>query len=123
MKQFFNKVLLRIRKFLAESLFELARQINEPILKKEIENTPPILSMAPKLLLEKKELELINPYLSHLKNAMLDKDVLNIAVTGNYGSGKSTIIKTFQHLNPQFKYLNISLASFTAEPKDKDLEK
>ncbi|MDU1891564.1 MAG: hypothetical protein E6767_12830 [Dysgonomonas sp.] len=39
-----------------------------------------------------------------------------IAITGAYGSGKSTIIKTFQHLHPEYEYLNISLASF----KDND---
>lgn len=123
MKQFFNKLLFRVRKFLATNTFELARNLNEPIFKKEIEENPPILSMAPKVLLEEKELKLINPYLSHLKKAMLDKDILNIAITGNYGSGKSTVIKTFQHLNPQFKYLNISLASFSSSSTDEELEK
>lgn len=123
MKQFFNKALFRLRKFLATNTFELARNLNEPILKKEIEENPPILSMAPKVLLEEKELRLIKPYLSHLKKAMLDKDILNIAITGNYGSGKSTVIKTFQHLNPQFKYLNISLASFQSNSTDEELEK
>lgn len=123
MKQFFNKILFRTRKFLATSTFELARNLNEPILKKEIEENPPILSMAPKVLLEEKELKLIKPYLSHLKKAMMDSDILNIAITGNYGSGKSTIIKTFQYLNPQFKYLNISLASFKEDSNKDELEK
>lgn len=120
---FFQKSLFRIRKFLATKSFELARIFNEPILKKEIEENPPILSMAPKVLLGKKELKLINPYLSQLKKAMLDKDILNIAITGNYGSGKSTVIKTFRHLNPQFSYLNISLAAFKEDSDDIELEK
>ncbi|RAI86743.1 hypothetical protein LV83_03300 [Algoriphagus yeomjeoni] len=123
MKKFFNTLYFHVRKFLATNTFEIARNLNEPILKQEIEENPPILSMAPKILLEEKELKLVNPYLSHLKKAMLDKDILNIAITGNYGSGKSTIIKTFQHLNPQFKYLNISLASFKEDSNKDELEK
>jgi ABC-type dipeptide/oligopeptide/nickel transport system ATPase subunit len=112
MKKLFNKIIFRIRKFLATNSFEVARLLNEPILKKEIEENPSILSMAPKVLTEEKELKLIKPYLSSLNQALLDKNITNIAITGNYGSGKSTILKTFQQNNPQYTFLNISLASF-----------
>ncbi len=44
----------------------------------------------------------------------------NIALTGSYGSGKSTILKTFKALNPQYKFLNVSLAAFNQ--KDGKLE-
>lgn len=43
-------------------------------------------------------------------------DATNIALTGPYGSGKSTILKTLKHDFPQYQYLNISLA--TLEPAD-----
>ncbi|UZD22958.1 YobI family P-loop NTPase [Algoriphagus halophytocola] len=112
MKNLFGKAFFQIRKLLALTSFEVARNLNEPILKKEIDNNPPILSMAPKVLTEEKELKLIKPYLSSLNQALLDKNITNIAITGNYGSGKSTILKTFQHNNPQYDFLNISLASF-----------
>jgi len=46
--------------------------------------------------------------------------VNNIALTGSYGSGKSTILKTFKALNPQYKFLNVSLAAFNQ--KDGKLE-
>ena len=37
--------------------------------------------------------------------------IKNVAITGPYGSGKSSIIQTLEHDFPQFKYLNISLAT------------
>ncbi|MDF2156482.1 hypothetical protein [Algoriphagus sp. CAU 1675] len=123
MKFLFQRELFRIRKFLASKSFEIARIFNEPILKKEMEENPSILSMAPKVLFDPKDLKLINPYLSQLKKAMLDKDILNIAITGNYGSGKSTVIKTFQYQNPQYNYINISLASFKEQSDNNELEK
>lgn len=52
--------------------------------------------------------------LSGLRNA----NVKNIALTGPYGSGKSSILRTFQKRHPEFKYLNISLASFKEELSD-----
>ena len=53
--------------------------------------------------------------------AIAHKDVKNIAVTGPYGSGKSSILKT---LTEDFKddrhYLSISLATLKSGLKDKD---
>ena len=54
-------------------------------------------------------------YFNYLEGAIEEADVKNIAVTGTYGSGKSSIIKTFQKKYPRYKYLNISLASFKEE--------
>jgi hypothetical protein len=46
-----------------------------------------------------------------------DEDIKNIALTGPYGSGKSTILKTFQknYKGTNLKFLNISLATFKEE--------
>jgi len=44
----------------------------------------------------------------------------NIAITGPYGSGKSSIIKTFQKKHKEFKYLNISLAKFDERYKENE---
>lgn len=81
-------------------------------------NTSPLSSLAPKILTEEKELNTIRPYLNSLKQAVDSDGINNIAIMGNYGSGKSTILKTFQHINPNHEYLNITLASF----KDKEDE-
>lgn len=87
----------------------------------EQEKPKQINSLAAKILKSEKELKKIRPYLNKLKYALLSEDVTNIAITGTYGSGKSTVLKTFQHINKQedpnnpFEYLNISLASFKDE--------
>lgn len=53
------------------------------------------------------------------------KDIKNIALTGPYGSGKSSILKTFQKNYDQgdLKFLNISLATFKEEEKKTDNDK
>lgn len=53
-----------------------------------------------------------------------EEDIKNIALTGSYGSGKSTILKTFQknYKGTDFKFLNISLATFKEEKIKKDNE-
>ncbi len=82
--------------------------------KKEINATPEntISSLAPKVLTKKEDIEKIQPYLNKLEETLDAKEVNNIALTGSYGSGKSTIIKTFKDLHPDYEYLNISLAAF-----------
>ncbi|WP_162126401.1 YobI family P-loop NTPase [Flavobacterium phycosphaerae] len=51
-------------------------------------------------------------YTSALFWALKNKNIKNIALTGSYGSGKSSIIKTFKNRHVEFDYLNISLATF-----------
>lgn len=52
-------------------------------------------------------------------NALLDKNIKNIAVTGGYGSGKSTFLRSFEYKYNKHSYLNLSLASFkTLSTKD-----
>lgn len=41
-----------------------------------------------------------------------------MALTGVYGSGKSTIIKSFKSIYPKYRVLNISLASFNENKAD-----
>jgi hypothetical protein len=52
-----------------------------------------------------------------LLNAIKNDDILNIAVTGPYGSGKSSVLRTFcKHAgNSEVKYLDISLATLDAD--------
>lgn len=80
-----------------------------------------ISSLAPKVLTKKEDIEKIQPYLDKLNETIDTKGITNIALTGGYGSGKSTIIGTFKELNPQYKFLNISLASFNKKKSDDKL--
>ncbi|WP_423819364.1 hypothetical protein V5739_01405 [Salinimicrobium sp. TIG7-5_MAKvit] len=64
-------------------------------------------------------------YSNALKWALInrkEKDIKNIALTGPYGSGKSTILKTFQkhYSGNDLKFLNISLATFKEEKIKRD---
>ena len=66
-------------------------------------------------------------YVIRLKNAIGQPNVFNIALTGSYGAGKSSILKTFKAYYPEYHYVNVSLASFVEvnmsesdiTPKDK----
>jgi len=89
-----------------------------------------ISSLAPKVLTKKEDIGKVQPYLDKLNETIDTEGINNIALTGGYGSGKSTIIGTFKELNPQYKYLKISLASFNKKksedkltPSEKKLQK
>lgn len=50
-----------------------------------------------------------------LDDALENKKVKNIAISGSYGSGKSSFIKTFEKNHPQYNFLDISLATFKSQ--------
>lgn len=58
-----------------------------------------------------------------LKNRKKE-DIKNIALTGPYGSGKSSILKTFQknYIGKDLTFLNISLATFKEEKTEYDVD-
>lgn len=59
-----------------------------------------------------------------LQNAIKEDDILNIAVTGPYGSGKSSVLRTFQSkVDSEVKILDISLATLDADESLKHEEK
>lgn len=64
-----------------------------------------------------------------LNHALKNEDIRNIALTGPFGSGKSSIIQTLMEEHKEFHYLPISLATLQAEEdgktsnnSDKDIE-
>ncbi|EMF0324204.1 hypothetical protein J5K77_002443, partial [Enterococcus faecium] len=61
------------------------------------------------------ELERIMPYIKRIHDGVKNPDVTNIALMGSYGSGKSTIIKNFEFLYPNYKVLNLSLGSYSKQ--------
>lgn len=52
-------------------------------------------------------------YVGRLKAAIDNPDVHNVALMGSYGSGKSSILKTFKDCYPKYKSVDVSLASFS----------
>ncbi|AIM36996.1 hypothetical protein KO02_10045 [Sphingobacterium sp. ML3W] len=60
-------------------------------------------------------------YTNMLLWSLKNPKVTNVAITGPYGSGKSSVIRTFQKRHPEFRSVNVSLASFD-ENKDDDGE-
>ncbi|MDG5853124.1 hypothetical protein [Clostridium beijerinckii] len=66
-----------------------------------------------------------NTYCKSIDWALKNENVRNIALSGPYGAGKSSILKTYRNKHNEYKYLNISLACFTenADEDDNILEK
>lgn len=60
----------------------------------------------------------IQRYERELLNGLRNNQVRNIAITGEYGAGKSGALRTFFHRDPEFVYAFVSLATFG---KDTDL--
>ena len=54
----------------------------------------------------------INRYERELLNGLRNDQVRNIAITGEYGAGKSSVLRTFVHRHPEFVYAFVSLATF-----------
>ncbi|WP_296251377.1 hypothetical protein [uncultured Stenotrophomonas sp.] len=54
-------------------------------------------------------------YEQEMVAALADPNIRNIAITGGYGAGKSSLIRTFKENNPCFKYASVSLATFRKE--------
>lgn len=71
-------------------------------------------------LMPKSDLQKNRQYCESINWAIKNKEIKNIALTGVYGSGKSTILKTYITNHPEYKYLNISLASFEEDDIDDD---
>lgn len=66
------------------------------------------------------EIEKGDEYFKALDWALNNKNIHNIAMTGPYGSGKSSIIQAYLKKRPSTKHISISLASFVEEKEDRD---
>lgn len=104
--------MLMIKKKIVSYLDSIANKIRSSIQADQENTNVPINTLAPKVLTQPDDIKRIEPYLTSLNQAIVTAGINNIAIAGSYGSGKSTILKTFQNQNQQYKYLNISLASF-----------
>ncbi|MCG3664544.1 hypothetical protein L5F09_02120 [Aliarcobacter butzleri] len=60
-------------------------------------------------------------YECSLKHGIDDKNIKNVALAGSYGSGKSSILKTFEKkYKNEYNFLNISLADFSGSEKNSE---
>lgn len=81
---------------------------------KPVDKPAPYDTLAPKTIND----ESMQEYFSALSYAFSQSDVRNVAVTGNYGAGKSTIISSFMKYHCSQKYINVSLAGFEMTEKN-----
>lgn len=51
-------------------------------------------------------------YSEALEFALKNPKIKNVAISGSFGSGKSSFLRTFEKNHPEWNYLNISLATF-----------
>lgn len=59
-------------------------------------------------------------YIKILNNSIINHEAKNIALSGGYGVGKSSILKSFINSNEKHKFLSISLANFSDLKKTSD---
>ena len=104
-KSFKHNLLIKINLYIKKKINELEKESSNSKIK-NFDSLTPIDNASDKEI-----------YFKALKEALFNDDVKNIALTGTYGSGKSSIIKTFQKRNEEYNYLNISLASFKEDIK------
>lgn len=107
LKALVSNVLIGISRW----LFWIEKRLNRA---KPITNTMGYDDLAPTAILEKD-----SPYCLALQYAIENPKISNVALTGNYGSGKSSILESFKQHHPEFRYLNISLAVFDEKKHDK----
>lgn len=108
MNKFFVKILKSIIVWLT-SIYEKSHSIKESQLYNPLSPT--------------ENAEKVDVYLDALTWSLENRGkIKNIAISGPYGSGKSSVLKTFQNknkFNKKYKFLYISLANFVNEEKEK----
>ncbi|MDX3960503.1 hypothetical protein Q6A78_08850, partial [Aliarcobacter skirrowii] len=62
----------------------------------------------------------IDGYSEMLQVALKTQGTSNIAITGTYGSGKSSFLRTFENRYKEWNYLHISLATFEDSKSNKE---
>lgn len=101
MKEFIRKTIEKIIRYLSHILNKL---------ESELSTNNNFYSLSPT-----DNAENVDSYIQSINWALKNRDrIKNIAISGPYGSGKSSVIKTFikRNKNSEYKFLNISLATF-----------
>lgn len=107
-----GRVVTSFRTLVIEATNYLARKIQKWEL---IDTMPSLLLLSPKA-----DAEAHKVYIRRLKAAIDNPDVHNIALSGAYGAGKSSILKTFKACFTDYKTVYVSLASFGEEEGNED---
>lgn len=63
----------------------------------------------------------LNIYENGLNFVFENKDIKNVAVTGPYGAGKTSLIETYKKKSPTKNFIHISLAHFNSETEENNL--
>lgn len=117
----FKLIWLNIGKFLSDIIYNICD--NYKCFKDRLDlNTKNSANMDFEDLAPVEEVENGDEYFNALDWALKDEKVFNIAIAGPYGSGKSSVIRTYIKKHPSMKSINISLASFIEDKSDKNGE-
>ncbi|MBX9889031.1 MAG: hypothetical protein K2Y30_13970 [Flavobacteriaceae bacterium] len=105
-----EKIIIKLKKFkwnLHQSLINSFKIFNKETAKKSEDITSNLVEGFSAKLLNKEQ----DKHSLLLKEASSDNNIFNIALSGPYGSGKTSVIKTFKH-KYDLRYIDISLATF-----------
>lgn len=107
---------------LSKAIFSLGKRKNK-ILTKNNPNYNHLEDLTPFIVKEDEDNYNLKTYLESIRWGILNQNVKNIAISGSFGTGKSTILNLFKKNNPELKTLDISLGKFEKnEQKEIDIE-
>lgn len=91
-------------------IYRICKRITSHVARTVFQHNPE--TSAPYIALTPKKIEEGNEYFDAMSFALSNRDVRNIAVTGSYGAGKSTIIRSYMEKFRPDEFINVSLAGF-----------
>ncbi|MDF7630732.1 hypothetical protein PUG46_15835 [Erwiniaceae bacterium L1_55_4] len=101
-----NKIKRLTLVFVYRSCKKISLRISKILLRREPFPLTSYMALTPARINKK------NEYFRAMDFALSRKDVKNIAVTGAYGAGKSTVISSYMSTFRENKFINVSLAGF-----------
>lgn len=101
-----NKIFVNILVFVYRLCKKIRFKIVRILLQKKQKTNTPYVTLTPK------KITIRNEYFNAMDFALSKNDVRNIAVTGSYGAGKSTIIRSYMEKFKPNEFINVSLAGF-----------
>ncbi|AUX71933.1 hypothetical protein SM114_03565 [Erwinia pyrifoliae] len=106
-----EKINRKFLKYAATRLKKLVSKINELLKQDDVSPESKYTALTPS------KIEGPNEYFTAMDYALSQKEVRNIAVTGAYGAGKSTIISSYMDTLSIGRHISVSLAGFDMEKK------